>query len=448
MLKSLHLPYTPNSCDLFRAFSGEAHAILLDSGKPQQLQGRYDIFSAWPEQQLAIYSERITHIDSDKNTHRLDNLEQLKQILLRHQSTDQNDLPFTSGWLGFANYELGGFIEPKSQTLAEQQLLFWAGYYTWAIIQDHQQQSCQLIWLADKTPAQLLQRIQQILQSHINQFPFQLQQSFQTTISQAQYQQSFAKIQHLIQAGDCYQVNYAQQFSAPYQGSEFSAYEKLRNTVPSPYMAFINHPDRTLLSISPERFIAAQQQDVTSKPIKGTAPRSQHIETDQQLAQALIHSAKNCAENIMIVDLMRNDFNRFCRPNSVNVNPLCALESFANVHHLVSTIHGKLRNEHSIWDLFFASFPGGSITGAPKVRACQIIQALESSERGIYCGSIFLASDNGYFDSNIAIRTLTCQNQQITTWAGGGITIDSNADDEYQECFNKINALLNCLQNN
>lgn len=439
------LPYHADISLLFRAFAGLPHAVLLDSGKPRQAQGRYDIFSAFPQRQLSIGHNGIRYRDSDNSDHRLDNLPALIAIL-NAVKPQQSDLPFCGGWLGFCRYELGEFLEPCSRiTAGEQQHdVFWAGYYNWAVVQDHQLQHCWLVW-QDTTDAALLARIHALLNSATSPAPFTLTNSFTASDNYAAYQQAFNRIQHYIQCGDAYQVNYSQAFNANYSGDTFTAFQQLRHTVPSPYMAYINHGAQQLLSISPERFIAANGRSIHSKPIKGTAPRADNPAADLLQAQALQQSVKNRAENVMIVDLIRNDFGRHCTPGSIRVEALCELESFDNVHHLVSTISGTLDDHSSIWDVFFASFPGGSITGAPKIRACQIISELETGQRDIYCGCIFMASDNGQFDSNICIRTLLCEDGTISARAGGGIVADSTVDDEYQECFNKIQALLSAL---
>ncbi len=212
-------------------------------------------------------------------------------------------------------------------------------------------------------------------------------------------------------------------------------------------MAHIYQFDQAILTDTPERFLAADEKQVLSSPIKGTAPRGDTTINDQELANSLQKSTKNRAENLMIVDLLRNDIGKLCKPGSIKADRLFEIESFSNVHHLVSHIDGELLDDKDIFDLFFDAFPGGSITGAPKLRAMQIIRELEDFNRDIYCGSIFCASTNGLFDSNIAIRTLRCDKDQktIKAWAGGGIVKDSEVDSEYEECQNKIGKLLNAL---
>ena len=451
------LPYQRDVCQLFAPFARARHAVLLDSGKPRQQQGRYDIFSAWPIAQLNINNNGIHYKDSDKNDHSLHDLHQLKQYLTQNrsahkatlQSTAQDtQLPFCGGWLGFASYELGYLLENAAgkSTQLPKLPLFHAGYYNWAVIQDHQQQCAYLVYHDDIAP-ELLARIEQTLAGAADETSghFHLLEPFRPGPDLSDYRHAFRRIEEYIANGDCYQVNYAMPFYARFAGDCFSAYRKLREAVPSPYMAYIQHGQQQLLSISPERFIAADGSRIHSKPIKGTVARSIDPAEDRQQAQSLLASDKNRAENVMIVDLIRNDFSRHSQANSVKVDKLCELESFANVHHLVSTVSATLDASSTIWDVFFDSFPGGSITGAPKIRAQQIINELEKVNREIYCGSIFMASDNGHFDSSICIRTLHSRQHTLTAWAGGGIVADSTLEDEYQECINKISALLAAL---
>jgi para-aminobenzoate synthetase component 1 len=442
------IPFHSNITLFFSHFAEEDHAVLLDSGKPLQEQGRYDIFSAWPSSYTQIQNGVISHLDSDKNNHILSNMQELKQLLhSRNKHSEQScTLPFIGGWIGFASYELAYFLESSLNDSPHPSKLsaFFAGYYPWAVIQDHHTQEAFLIY--EKTIApELLSKIRHYLNNTKTHTPFKLESNFTQNISFSEYQKQFQQIQHYLDAGDCYQVNLALHFQAKYTGSPFSAYQQLRQSVPSPHMAYFNSGEQQILSISPERFIAANQSQVSTKPIKGTSPRSKDATQDKLIADALAQSSKNRAENLMIVDLLRNDLGRHCLAGSIKVDELFAIESFENVHHLVSTISGELKPESSIWDVFFDSFPGGSITGAPKIRACQIISELEKTAREIYCGSLFYASNNGFFDSSIPIRTLLCDKAAISAWAGGGIVKDSTAIEEYEECQSKINHLLKAL---
>ncbi len=440
-------PFQADITSVFRHFAETEHAVLFDSGKPDQQQGRYDIFSAWPQETVTLKNGEIIHTDSDKNNHPIPNLQALKNLLSHHSEKTSGELPFYTGWIGFASYELAYLLEPAIGRHEYTSALpaFWAGYYSWAIVQDHEKQQTFLIYEED-IDSTLLQKIHEQLNLCVVEPFFTLTSPFKKNRLFSEYEKAFHEVQHYINAGDCYQVNIAMQYQAHFSGSPFGAYLKLRQAVPSPHMAYLNLGDHQLLSMSPERFIAAQDAHITTKPIKGTAARSTNPILDQMAANTLLQSSKNRAENLMIVDLLRNDFGKHCIAGSIKVDALFALETYNNVHHLVSSISGTLKNGSSFWDVFFDSFPGGSITGAPKIRACQIINELEAFPRDIYCGSIFYASNNGHFDSNIAIRTLLCANNTITAWAGGGIVKDSTAQEEYEECQNKIQPLLNALE--
>ncbi len=250
------------------------------------------------------------------------------------------------------------------------------------------------------------------------------------------------RIQEYLAAGDCYQINLTQRFSAPYQGDEWQAYCLLATANKAPFSAFIRLPESALLSLSPERFLLLDGRHIETKPIKGTRPRHPDPTTDRQVARELAQADKDRSENLMIVDLLRNDIGRVSRPGSVSVPHLFAVESFPAVHHLVSTIHGELDARWQGVDLLRACFPGGSITGAPKIRAMEIIEELEPQRRNAYCGSIGYLSQHGRMDTSICIRTLIAEAGRLHCWAGGGIIADSDADSEYQETYDKVARIL------
>jgi para-aminobenzoate synthetase component I len=265
-----------------------------------------------------------------------------------------------------------------------------------------------------------------------------------SNIKANKYANLFASVQDYIKAGDCYQINLAQRFSSSYQGDSLLAYLHLRQQLPSPFSAFMQWDAGSVLSFSPERFLQVRGDMIETKPIKGTIARGKTPEEDLRNAQWLESSQKNRAENVMIVDLLRNDLSKHA--TQVEVPNLCELQSFANVHHLVSTVTGKLKPESSPIDLLRDAFPGGSITGAPKIRAMEIIEELEPHQRSIYCGSIGYISVDGQMDTNIAIRTLVCDKDNIHCWGGGGIVADSICDKEYEETLAKVNVILQNLQ--
>lgn len=275
---------------------------------------------------------------------------------------------------------------------------------------------------------------------------FHLSTPFQALTSPSQYQEHFQRIQHYLHAGDCYQVNYAQAFKAQCTGNTASAMQQLLTLSQAAHAAWLSLPEGDILSLSPELFIKTQAGRITSQPIKGTAPRSADPAADAALRQALQHSRKNQAENLMIVDLLRHDISQHAQTGSVVVEKLFEVESLPQVHHLVSTITANLKMGSQSIDLLRDCFPGGSITGAPKRRAMEIIAELEPTPRSVYCGSMGFISRHGDVDFNIAIRTLLRLGDELYTWAGGGIVADSDADAEYQECFDKIGALMRALE--
>jgi len=256
---------------------------------------------------------------------------------------------------------------------------------------------------------------------------------------------------HYIAEGDCYQVNLAQRFSAKAHGDGWVAYQKLREISPAPFMAYMNFGDLQVLSGSPERFLQLTDKHVETRPIKGTRPRSDDVLQDQSYAQELQQSIKDKAENLMIVDLLRNDISKNCEIGSVKADKLFQLQSFANVHHLVSIITGKLKQGKTAIDLLRGCFPGGSITGAPKLRAMQIIEELEPHRRGVYCGAIGYIGFDGNMDTNITIRTAVYATDahgegEISFYAGGGIVADSILEKEYDETLDKASSMLKTMQ--
>ena len=233
-----------------------------------------------------------------------------------------------------------------------------------------------------------------------------------------------------------------------YGGSDFGLYNALKDVAPGDYSAFLRlQQGHAIISLSPERFLSIDGRRLYSQPIKGTAPRFDDPQRDAESAQALLASGKDRAENIMITDLLRNDLGQFCEPGTVTVTELCGLHSYGNVHHLVSTVRGTLKDGTTPGQLLLASSPGGSITGAPKKRAVEIISELESHTRGAYCGSVFVLAGNGWMQSSIAIRTLEINDQHLHCWGGGGITASSQWEAEYQETLDKVGPIMEALGN-
>jgi para-aminobenzoate synthetase component 1 len=261
------------------------------------------------------------------------------------------------------------------------------------------------------------------------------------------YEAMVARVVDYILAGDIFQANVSQRFRAELSDglTPFDLYRRLRAGNPAPFAAFMDFGDTVIASASPERFLRLDEAVVETRPIKGTRPRHADPAVDAALAAGLLASVKDRAENVMIVDLLRNDLSRVCREHSVLTPEICALHSFATVHHLVSTVTGRLRQGADAVDLLRATFPGGSITGAPKIRAIEIIAELEPTRRGPYCGALVWLGLDGSMDSAITIRTFAIKGRTVTFQAGGGIVADSDPAAEYEETLDKARALINAL---
>ena len=426
MFTTLDFPYAANVETVFLRLSLLPGCVWLDSGKPESMLGRYDILSALPSEQIRGDCASV--------------IERLNERL--PLAIERSETPFCGGWIGYFGYASrhSAFrLNLKPDPIPAAQF----GWYEWALVVDHQEQKAQVLFLdtcSSEIRAQALAALQQpAIEGEYTCGEFVVDES------RDRYLDSIAKINQYLLAGDCYQVNYTQRFSADFAGAPQHAYLTLRRAVPSPFSAFLALKEGSVLSISPERFIQIHHRSALTQPIKGTAPRGKTSAEDSEQQNSLRNSEKNQAENLMIVDLLRNDFSMNCLPHSVAVPELFALQSFSNVHHLVSTVTGTLKPEINHPNFIEACFPGGSITGAPKKRAMEIIEELESHSRSIYCGAIGYFSCNGNTDFNIAIRTLLQHGEKLYAWAGGGIVADSDPTQEYEESLHKIGSLLSAL---
>jgi para-aminobenzoate synthetase component 1 len=426
---------------------------LLQSGGLGHENARFDILVADPIATLETHGT-ITHCNdqgviSVSHTDPFVLCQQWRTKLLGPDQPHQSDLPFTGGAVGLWGYDLGRRVEniaPLDKPILSTPDMA-VGFYDWALIYDHHNHQSHLV-VNHPTPNDYWHYRYHWLLAQVEQnfVPFKLTGNWQTNLNRADYGQRFDAIHAYLHSGDCYQINLTQQFAAPYQGDPVHAYLQLTKANEAPFSAFIRLPNSVIVSVSPERFIALNDRHIETKPIKGTRPRSNQPDLDAAAALELQYAEKDRAENLMIVDLLRNDIGRVSSPGSVAVPKLFAIESFPAVHHLVSTVTGQLARGLVAEDLLRACFPGGSITGAPKVRAMQIIEELEPHRRNAYCGSIGYIDSRGNMDSNIAIRTLVCENQTVYAWAGGGIVADSDADAEYQECLDKLSRILPALR--
>nr|ART36947.1 D118 [uncultured bacterium] len=430
--------------ELFHAFADEAFALFLDSataapGRDPALHGRWSFIALDPFETMvwregdggspfALLRERMT---------------------TRKAPAHPNLPPFTGGAAGFFGYDLGRTLERPRVTpraVDDQHLPDMAlGFYDTVLAFDHVERRA---WLAAPS-SERANALRQRLAPAMAPVPQDARKAamLRANFTRDAYERAVAKVVDYIYAGDIFQANLSQRFETRLADGDtpYDLYLRLREESPAPFASFFNFGEGAIISSSPERFLLTRDSEVETKPIKGTRPRGTTLEEDAKLASDLLSSEKDRAENVMIVDLLRNDISRVCEDGSVTVEKLCALESFAQVHHLVSTVRGRLRQGETHVDLLAACFPGGSITGAPKLRAMEIIAELEPTTRGPYCGAIGYLGFNGAMDTSIAIRTMVTKGDRVTFQAGGGITADSDPATEYGETLTKARGMARAL---
>ncbi|QLU99920.1 aminodeoxychorismate synthase component 1 [Escherichia marmotae] len=442
------LPWRQDAAEFY--FSRLSHlpwAMLLHSGYADHPHSRFDIVVADPVCTLTTHGNETVVCEGEPRTTTTDDPLKVLQQALEHANIHplhNGNLPFQGGALGLFGYDLGRRFESLPElALRDINLPDMAvGIYDWALIVDHQHRVVSLLSHNDVNARLAWLENQQITP----QGDFTLTSAWQSNMSREQYGEKFRQVQEYLHSGDCYQVNLAQRFQATYSGDEWLAFVKLNQANRAPFSAFLRLEQGAILSLSPERFILCADGEIQTRPIKGTLPRLADPQEDSKQAEKLANSPKDRAENLMIVDLMRNDIGRVAVAGSVKVPELFVVEPFPAVHHLVSTITARLPEQLHASDLLRAAFPGGSITGAPKVRAMEIIDELEPQRRNAWCGSIGYLSFCGNMDTSITIRTLTAVNGQIYCSAGGGIVADSQEEAEYQETFDKVNRILKQLE--
>lgn len=439
------LTYDVDSTVLMSRLLSLPYPVFLDSCPTGTRGGRLDILAAAPLATLQVDGSGLTSSCPLPDAVQHDIFAAADHLLNTYgsgtadSSSRENGL-FGGGLLGFLGYpRLAG----RGRVTLTRGFL---GIYSWAVTVDHLRRESWLVF-HDSCPGGSRRQVRELLLKKAGkELDFNLLENFSNNMTELEYQQAFGRIKTYIDAGDCYQVNLAQRFSACFTGDPFTAYCRLRKATGKPFSAYLGWSGNALLSLSPERFIQVAGSQVTTQPIKGTRPRGRSGAEDRRLARELNASEKDRAENLMIVDLLRNDLGSICETGSVQVPQLFELQQFDNVFHLVSTVTGRLPERTSALQLLQRCFPGGSITGAPKMRAMEIIEELEPCGRDAYCGTVLYQDFNGDMDSNITIRTLLCEDETIYCWAGGGIVADSRCDQEYRECFDKIHSLINTLQ--
>ncbi len=434
----MDLPYFDNPADLRARLVPLGDAVLLDSGDSER--GRWDVAAAGAD------SERSLLLESDAPWP--ESQRELDRWLsgLKAPSPENTDptLPFDGGYIGFFSYEIGRRLQglpPRDTDLP----LACVRHYPRAIVQDRQARRSRLVGTWNQAHADAVMKALEGDAPKVE--TFRLTSTFDRPWSEAQFANTLGDVKDYLLAGDCYQINIGQPFSAVFEGDLADAYGRLRSVAGAPFSAFLPLDEsHALISLSPERFITVNGSIVETRPIKGTRPRHADTDADDEAIRELITSDKERAENLMIVDLLRNDIGRYCEAGSVSVDELFRVETYRTVHHLVSVVRGSLKHGVHPMELLVGSLPGGSITGAPKRRAMEIIDELEPGNRDAWCGTIFYLSRNGRLDSNIAIRTLFNNGNTLHCWAGGGLVYDSEAEAEYQEQQHKVGAFIEALE--
>jgi para-aminobenzoate synthetase component 1 len=459
----------PEPTAVLRRFADIPLPILFDSAAHREDRlGRYSYFVADP-----WTLEVVDHCEYGRDPFR-----RLRDEWSRFQtqiSPSSEVPPFQGGAAGLLSYELGGAWERIPRAAQDEFGLpdLVAGLYDWCIAWDHHAGRAWIVsqGFPETTSAGRNARARdrlRFVQDRLNAAPEapglpaptadrSIDSVFGVPVSGRgvellsdfapdEYLAAVARSVEYIRAGDIFQVNLSQRLLARWGATAVELYERLRRVNPAPFAGYLAHDDWAVVSASPERFLSVQDGWVTTRPIKGTRRRSPSPEGDLFTRDALRESEKDRAENVMIVDLQRNDLSRVCAPGTVSVPQLCAVETYETVQHLVSEVRGQLRPEQSPWDLFAATFPGGSITGAPKVRAMEIIAELEPTVRGPYCGSLFQIGFDGSCDSSILIRTFVVRGGWAQCSVGGGIVSRSLPDDEYRETWHKAAGMLRALR--
>jgi para-aminobenzoate synthetase component 1 len=454
------------------------HVLFLDSAGPHPGLGQYSFITADPFDWLWSRGQRVYSVGQARPLPVADPFAALHEKLRRYRVEPRPELPpFQGGAAGLFGYDLCHHLErlprPAIDDFAVPDLA--VGFYDWVIGFDHEAERAWLVstGLPEAEPRHRRQRARQRLaevKELLKRDPTPVSfrpQSLPTSLAaqwavpglagitsnfqRETYLHTVRRAIEYIHAGDCFQVNLAQRLLHPAVESPVALYQKLRERNPAPFAGYFDLGEFAIASASPERFLHVTSGDgptpdeVATRPIKGTRPRGATPAEDRTNRQELLASAKDRAENVMIVDLLRNDLGRVCRYGSVRVEDLCRLESFQYVHHLVSEVRGRLRPELGPIDLLRAAFPGGSVTGAPKIRAMEIIAELEPTARGPYCGSLGYIGFDGSMDTNLLIRTFTVGKGCVQFCVGGGIVADSVPEQEYDETWHKAEGMLRAL---
>ncbi len=449
--------------EAFELLEERPFSFFLDSGMDHDNLGRYSFIGSDPFLVLTSRGSQVTLHYGDKRERVVGNpFDVLGQVLDRYAIQESpSPLPFVGGAVGYLSYDLCHFIEGLPSTAVDDLQLpeCYLAFYDAVVGFDHKEGRAYVA--SNGFPATNESKREEKAGARIEELKGILTRASRSSaelsedsipvtklrggFTHEEYVEAVARVREYIAAGDIFQVNLSQRFEVELPIPPYELYRRLRGINPAPFAAYLNFDDVTIVSASPERFLRLQGDTVDTRPMKGTRPRGSNDAEDDALAAELLDSVKDRAENVMIVDLERNDLGRVCRYGTVKVRELWTLEKYATVFQLTSTVEGRLREDKGRIDLLKGAFPGGSITGAPKVRAMEIIDELEPTRRSVYTGSIGYLGFDGGMDSNIVIRTFIVKDGKAYFQVGGGIVWDSDPEAEYRETLDKARALIEAL---
>jgi para-aminobenzoate synthetase component 1 len=444
-----------NSFELYSLFKEHSYSFFLDSGMDHDYLGKYSFIGFDPFIVFKSKNENIDIIeDKEIKSFKGNPFAQLDKLLAKYDMNYKCDLPFIGGAVGYFGYDLCHQIEKLPRTAVDDVDIpdCFLGFYDGIVIIDHRRNKVFAASLGIKDEARnVIDPIIKTIKAgegkriNINIEYEENRKDFKSNFTKESYIKALEKLKNYIKCGDIYQANLTQRFECGLDTSPYELYGKLRTINPAPFASFIDFGEGHIVSSSPERFIRIKDKRVETRPIKGTRPRGKNSDEDIRNRKELLSSEKDKAELLMIVDLERNDLGRISKTGTVEVTELFHLEEYPTVYHLVSTVIGEMKDECQIIDVITSTFPGGSITGAPKIRAMEIIDELEPTQRNVYTGSIGYIGFNGEIDLNIVIRTILCKNGKAYFQVGGGIVWDSNPELEYEETLHKAKALMMTL---
>ncbi|MGE5417731.1 MAG: aminodeoxychorismate synthase component I [Acidobacteriota bacterium] len=420
--------------------------FILDSSQQDAYLARYSFMSCSPKRMIRV-KDTLVEIREGQDEWQITNLNPLDIIeawLQEQSETGDCPFPFAGGMVGYIGYDFSAGTTSRANNTNDDLKTYdlYMGLYSWYLVYDRQENELWLVSIDDSCPS--ADELQKLIVESIPSGGVKCD-DIQSNFSSEDYLRAIQAAQERICVGDIYQVNLSQRLSFNIEGDPRRLYEVMRRISPSSFAAYLDFPEYSVASTSPELFLRVRDKMIETRPIKGTRPRISDPEQDRVMHDELRDSEKDRAELLMIVDLMRNDLGRICRTGSIAVDEMFAVRTYATVHHLDSVIRGQLREDITIKDVIDATFPGGSITGAPKRMAMDIIDKLEPTERGIYTGSLGYFSYNKNIDLNIIIRTLVVKDGKGYYQTGGGITSDSDPQAELEETWHKARVLMEAI---